>query len=52
MEGCLRLLSCCQDEVVEVLLLHVLTDLKVRRGPFDHPVCTLCVGTRFSSIYS
>lgn len=33
MDGCLRLLSHCWDEVVEVLLLCTLTGLELRRDP-------------------
>lgn len=50
MEGCLRQLSRCQDEVVEAPSIASDTDrFGAQKGPSDHP---LCVGHRTSSIYS
>lgn len=50
MEGCLRLLSSCQDDVREALLFHTLTLLKLGKNPVISS--SDFVGHRTSSIYS
>lgn len=50
MEGYLGLLSSCQDDVMEALLFHTLTFLKLGKNPVISS--SDYVGHRTSSIYS
>lgn len=45
MEGCLRQLSSCQDEVVEAPSVASYADrFEAQKGPFDQPLCVWATG--------